>query len=63
MEDGWIEWAGGDQPYKGKVQIELRNGHISSGGAWRFAWRHCDHESDIIAYRPTPADRNQGERM
>ncbi|MCG7388780.1 hypothetical protein [Pantoea sp. ACRSB] len=61
--DGWIEWAGGENPAEGKlVQVEFRDGFVDdeqpSGG---YRWYHEPNNCDIIAYRVVQQERERGE--
>lgn len=50
-DDGWIEWAGGEDPSDMLVDVKFRDGDTSRDNASAFIWGHCDDEYDIIAYR------------
>ena len=53
-DDGWIEWAGGENPAPGKrVNVKFRDGKISDDKekSELWIWDHADLKSDIIAYR------------
>ena len=59
IADGWIEWHGGDCPVWGgsTPSVILRNKFMPKTAhayAEGWTWRHCNNESDIIAYRPDP---------
>lgn len=56
MEDGWIEWKGGECPVaaRAKVDVRFRLGapaayHGERAKAWD--WKHRGGHGDIIAYR------------
>lgn len=53
-DDGWIEWAGGENPVPGKlVRVTVRQGtktiFPSKSEKWR--WSHRESGYDIMAYR------------
>lgn len=59
--DGWIEWGGGDNPFRDNpdclVDVRLRNGEYrwNQTGGW-FRWSRLEptdayHAFDIVAYR------------
>lgn len=51
--DGWIDWAGGDDKpdVSPKIEIKKRDGATDSGYLNHFDWYHIGDGSDIIAYR------------
>ena len=59
MEDGWIEWAGGECPVPGATRIQIvfrcerdlsaRSSDVDTAGALR--WSHTGGAGDIVAYR------------
>ena len=58
LDDGWHEWAGGDEPpaeARDKVvDIETRNGTFFNGPAGTWNWRHEAeplHGGDITRWR------------
>ncbi|EOO0160698.1 hypothetical protein BO117_RS13770 [Escherichia coli] len=52
--EGWIEWAGGENPVPGKIiKYKMRSGIKSVGcyGSQSVRWKHVGSGDDIIAYR------------
>ena len=49
----WVEWAGGECPVDGDIEVEvrLRDNAVRQEHAGAFAWRYYDECDDIIAYR------------
>ena len=59
IADGWLEWHGGECPvWRGSApSVILRDGlTVKTAHAYAegWTWRHCNNDSDIIAYRPDP---------
>lgn len=60
MEDGWIEWNGGECPVaeQSRVQVKFRAGGTRTRKAANTAWDHrpdFGRALDVIAYRVVPA--------
>jgi hypothetical protein len=53
LEDGWIEWKGGECPVDGDVVVEVkfRAGGNGSEKALYYRWASWNSHADIIAYR------------
>lgn len=54
IDDGWIEWNGGDCPVDldTRADVELRNGSkLMNKRTLELVWRHHAWQGDIIAYR------------
>lgn len=56
MDDGWIEWKGGEcpEPFQRRVSVKFRNGIVGKRMAAKFyGWDHRPDAPgyDIIAYR------------
>lgn len=54
LNDGWIEWNGGECPVEPdlRVGVKLRDGkQWDDKTAEIFRWNHVDNSHDIIAYR------------
>lgn len=53
--DGWVEWAGGEQPVESGTHVQIRANFTSEellGPAEKWAWDHNrPHVDQIIAYR------------
>lgn len=54
-DDGWRDWAGGDEPPAdavGKVvDVQLRTGSISHGPSIAWNWNGHNDSDDIVRYR------------
>lgn len=66
-DDGWVAWAGGEQPVGDdvKVEVKLNNGKSHSSRANCFLWKHMSNDFYIIAYRivdPKAATADDGWR-
>lgn len=52
--DGWIEWGGGEYPFKilSLIDVKFRNGDIEYDQySTAYYWDHTNSPGDIIAYR------------
>lgn len=53
LNDGWIEWAGGECPVPSakSVEVEFVNGTKGKDFPKWWVWYHNGEDDDIIAYR------------
>ncbi len=66
LNDGWIEWGGGEQPVPSSTLVEVKfrgagTNRNYSAGDWSWDWTPDDTgDYEIVAYRVIENDGREG---
>ncbi len=61
VDEGWVEWKGGDRPVPARcsVEVKFRDDSLEIDWPKNLRWHYLDKSDDIVAYRivkPTPKE-------